>query len=341
MLDLRPECERCHAALSTDSLEARWCAHGCTFCSTCTDGDLKGVCPNCGGELLPRPRLSVPPRTPPACAPRRVICLGQEAAETLVLLGLEDRIVGVSRHVDRPGGGYWRDREAAGKVARLGGFGKADAAALAALEPDLVLLYSDVQADLAGELARLGSSLRLFNHTTLAGTLAMVRELGRTMGVPDRGEALARRLEARLELARAHSAAPPAPRVWFEEWDQPLVAGVPWIAELIELAGGTPVPSAAYAGSGAKQRVVDPQDVLAAAPDVILASWCGKPFDQAALEARPGWSELPAVRSGHVHGLPGEPLLAPGPSLILEGLDLLVRCVDGARHPSSGERGSD
>lgn len=320
MLDLRPECERCHAELPPTSSEARFCAHGCTFCAPCTDGPLAATCPNCGGELVPRPRLKVAPPEPPPTAPRRLVCLSQETAETLALLGLEDRVVGVSSFVARPVGAF-------DGAARIGGFSTSDVGAIAALEPDLVLLYSDVQADLAAELLRAGLEVHAFHHTDLAGMLAMVRTIGRLAGVPDRGEALAASLAAQLEAARGTAPTGPRRRVYFEEWNDPLVAGVRWVSELIELAGGEDVFAELSHGAHAKDRVVEPADVVAAAPDVVLASWCGKPFQREQLEARPGWSELPAVRAGRVHGLDSTPLLAPGPGLVTEALELLRSAI--------------
>ena len=251
--------------------------------------------------------------------PRRLVCLSQETAETLVLLGLESRVVGVSRFVARPHGAFRA-------AARVGGFSTTDVAAITELEPDLVLCYSEVQAELTRELVAAGLEVHVFNHRDLAGMLAMVGTLARLMGVPERGADRIQELSQLLASARLVSEQLPEserPRVYFEEWNDPLVCGIHWVSELIELAGGRDVFHERARLPSAEQRVVQPDEVLTAAPEVMLASWCGRPLDEARVRARPGWDELPALRAGRLFHVEGAAILSPGPGLLTEGLALL------------------
>jgi len=313
MLDLKTNCERCATALPEDSLDARICAFGCTFCARCSEDTCAGVCPNCAGELLPRPRKKV---APTQSTYLRIVCLSQETAETLALLGLESRVVGVSKFVARPKDGF-------PDAARIGGFSTTDVSAIEALAPDLVLGYSDVQADMAKSLVAAGLEVHIFNHTTLAGMLQMVRRLGDIVGAGRRAEALAVELEAKLDRAREETATATRPKVYFEEWDEPMICGIGWVSELIELAGGTDVFAELAQRPHAKQRVLQPADVALAAPDVILTSWCGKPLNRERLCARPGFATLPAIVNQRLFDVEGAAILSPGPGLVTEGLPLL------------------
>jgi len=219
-------------------------------------------------------------------------------------------------------------------VPRIGGFSTSDVAAISALEPDLVLCYSDVQADLARQLTAAGLELHVFNHTTLAGMLAMVRRLAALTGVPRRGEQLAAELEATIDAARRARAPKPVdrPRVYFEEWDEPMICGITWVSELIELAGGEDVFAELARNPRASERVLKPADVVTKNPEVILASWCGKPLKRERLASRPGFENLHAVRTGRIFEVEGAAILAPGPGLITEGLPLLrqlLQLADG------------
>src|SRR5262245_40209003 len=204
--------------------------------------------------------------------PERIVCLTEETVETLYLLGEEHRIVGVSGYAVRPS----RVRK---EKPRVSAFISADFDKILGLEPDLVLAFSDLQADIAAELIRRNVAVHAFNQRDVAGILDMVRTLGALVDAAAKAEALARSLAARLARARAQAAARgKRPRVYFEEWDEPMISGIRWVTELIEAAGGIEVFPTLSLRKNAKDRVVSASDVIAAAPDIIIGSWCGKKF---------------------------------------------------------------
>ncbi|MEM9147169.1 MAG: cobalamin-binding protein [Pseudomonadota bacterium] len=247
--------------------------------------------------------------------PQRVVCLTEETVETLYLLGLEDRIVGVTGYAVRPP----RVRR---EKPRVGAFTSADVPKILALEPDLVFTFSDLQADVAAELIRSGIAVHAFNQRSVAGILAMVRTLGALMGVSERACALAEAYAARIEAMRAD---PPArrPRVLFEEWDEPLITGIGWVSELIEIAGGEDCFSHLRVHPDAKARIITPEAARDAQPEIIIGSWCGKKFSPRRVAARPGWETVPAVAAGRLHEVKSPLLLAPGPAALTDGLDAL------------------
>lgn len=255
--------------------------------------------------------------------PERIVCLTEETVETLYLLGEEDRIVGVSGYAVRPA----RVRR---EKPRVSAFISADFDKIVALAPDLVLAFSDLQADIAAELIRRGIAVHAFNQRDLAGILAMIRTLGALVGAVEKAEALAAALEARLAAARAQAALlPRRPRVFFEEWDDPLISGIKWVSELVEAAGGIDVFPQLATGKDARERVVTAEDVVAAAPDLIVGSWCGKKFVPARVAARPGFAAIPAVRDGALHEIKSPLILQPGPAALTDGLDALAGIVQG------------
>ena len=263
--------------------------------------------------------------------PRRIVCLTEETVETLYLLGEEARIVGVSGYAVRPA----RVRK---EKPRVSAFISADVDKILALAPDLVLTFSDLQAEIAAELIRRGVAVHAFNQRDVAGIFAMIRTLGALVGSGEKAEALAVSLANRLAAVRAQAARPARrPRVYFEEWDAPMISGLKWVSELIETAGGIEVFPHLAAGKSAKERFVTSQDVIAAQPDIIIGSWCGKKFVPARVTARPGFAEIPAVRDGELHEIKSPLILQPGPAALTDGLDALVGIVRGwnARHPSS------
>jgi iron complex transport system substrate-binding protein len=253
--------------------------------------------------------------------PCRVVCLTEETVETLYLLGEEDRIVGVSGYAVRPP----RVRR---EKPRVSAFISADVPKILALEPDLVLTFSDLQADIVAVLIRAGIAVHAFNQRDIAGILAMVRTLGALAGAQGKADALAASLAARVEAARDRAAAlPRRPRVYFEEWDEPMIAGIGWVSELIEAAGGIDVFATRARGKSAKDRIVSAQDVIAAQPDIIVGSWCGKKFVPARLAARPGFDRVPAVTGGFLREVKSSLILQPGPAALTDGLDSLCRIV--------------
>jgi len=251
--------------------------------------------------------------------PERIVCLTEETVETLYLLGEEARIVGVTGYAVRPP----RVRR---EKPRVGAFTSADIPKIRALKPDLVLTFSDLQAEIAAGLIREGVAVHAFNQRSVGGILAMIRTLGALVGAGTRAAALVAELEARI--ARL-SADPPErrPRVYFEEWDDPIITGIGWVSELIEIAGGTDCFAHLRDRQAAKDRIVAPEAVVAAAPEIIVGSWCGKKFSPRRVLARPGWERVPAVRDARLHEIKSPILLQPGPAALTEGLDALAAII--------------
>jgi iron complex transport system substrate-binding protein len=248
-----------------------------------------------------------------AFPPRRLICLTEETVETLYLLGEQDRIVGVSGYAVRP-------PEVRSKP-RVGAFTSARLDKILALKPDLVLAFSDLQADIVRDLAKAGVAVHLFNQRDLAGIFAMIRTVGALIGASEKAERLACSLEARIaEVSRAVTGSK-RPRVYFEEWDEPMIAGIGWVSELIEIAGGEDVFACRRGAAAARDRIVSSADVIAARPDVILASWCGRKVVPRQIAERPGWAALPAVTSGRIVEIKSSIILQPGPAALTDGLD--------------------
>jgi iron complex transport system substrate-binding protein len=245
--------------------------------------------------------------------PQRIVCLTEETTETLYLLGAGDRVVGVSGYTARPPEARQKPKVSAFINAR---FDKIEA-----LRPDLVLAFSDLQADISAELIRRGHTVVTFNQRSVAEILQMIRVLGGIVGLADRAEALASELERGLEAIRASAARfPRRPRVFFEEWDDPLISGIRWVDELVEAAGGTTLFPELRKAALAKDRIVLPDAVRAEAPDVILASWCGKKVRKPCIAERPGWGDLPAVRQGQIFEIKSTYILQPGPAALTEGV---------------------
>jgi iron complex transport system substrate-binding protein len=263
--------------------------------------------------------------------PRRIVCLTEETTETLYLLGEGDRVVGVSGYTVRP-------REARQKP-RVSAFVSAKFDRIEALQPDLVLAFSDLQADLARELVKRGLPVFTFNQRTVAEILQMVRMLGGMVGCHDRGEALAARLERELEaIARSASRFARRPRVFFEEWDDPLISGIRWVEELVEIAGGQPIFPELASARLARDRIVGSAEVARRRPDVVIASWCGKAVNKRRIAERPGWADTGAVRDGHVYEIKSTYILQPGPAALTEGvrqLHAILARVEGVEPDGS------
>jgi iron complex transport system substrate-binding protein len=260
----------------------------------------------------------------------RIVCLTEETVETLYLLGEEHRIVGVSGYAVRPP----RVRR---EKPRVSAFITADVPKIMALNPDLVLTFSDLQADIAAELIRHGVTVHAFNQRDVAGIFAMIRTLGALVGAADKACELEQGLQQRLAQARERAARlPRRPRVYFEEWDEPMISGILWVSELIELAGGHDVFAALASGKSAKERIVIADRVIAAKPDIIIGSWCGKKFVPNKVVARPGFDTIPAVRDGCLREIKSALILQPGPAALTDGLDALESIVaEWADRPSA------
>ncbi len=249
--------------------------------------------------------------------PRRIVCLTEETVETLYLLGEQDRIVGVSGYVVRP-------PQARREKPRVSAFISADIPKILALEPDLVLTFSDLQAGIVADLIRAGVTVHAFNHRTIAEILDMIRMLGAMVGAGARADALAAELESGLARAREEGRRlARRPKVFFEEWDDPLISGISWVSELVEIAGGADIFPEKASGKAAKERIVAPEDVIARAPDLIIGSWCGKKFQPAAVKARPGFAQVPAVRNQDLYEIKSPIILQPGPAALTDGLKAL------------------
>jgi len=245
--------------------------------------------------------------------PRRIVCLTEETTETLYLLGAGDLVVGVSGYTARPPEARQKPKVSAFINAR---FDK-----ILALEPDLVLAFSDLQADIAAELIRRGKTVVTFNQRSVEDILSMIRQLGGLVGLQARAEGLADTLERGLEAIRVSAARfARRPRVFFEEWDTPLISGIRWVEELVEIAGGVPLFPELSAAALAKDRIVSPDSVRDRGPEIVFASWCGKKVKKATIREREGWATVPAVANGHIYEIKSTYILQPGPASLTEGV---------------------
>jgi iron complex transport system substrate-binding protein len=254
--------------------------------------------------------------------PSRIICLTEEPTEVLYALGLEDRIVGISGFTVRPA-------RARREKPRVSAFVSAKIDRILSLEPDFVVGFSDIQADIAQALIKSGIEVWISNHRSVEGILGYIRRLGALVGAADRAERYASDLEAHVECVRQAAARlPRRPRVYFEEWDEPLITGIRWVSELIGIAGGDDVfPERALCALGRDRIIADAGEVVRRAPDIIFGSWCGKRFRPNRVASRPGWDAVPAVREAELHEVKSSIILQPGPAALTDGLDRIHRVV--------------
>jgi iron complex transport system substrate-binding protein len=260
--------------------------------------------------------------------PERIVCLTEETTETLYLLGEGQRVVGVSGYTVRP--------PEARQKPKVSAFINARYEKIEALEPDLILAFSDLQADIAAELIRRGWPVFTFNQRSVAEILQMIRVVGGLIGCEERARQLASCLERDLDAIRESAARlPMRPRVFFEEWDDPLISCIEWVDELIEIAGGDPIYPELGGNRLAKSRIVRADDVVKRNPQVVIASWCGKAMKRSKIEGRAGWSEIAAVRDGHVYEIKSTYILQPGPASLTEGVKqlhaIIARVAEGSR----------
>jgi iron complex transport system substrate-binding protein len=252
--------------------------------------------------------------------PQRIVCLTEETTETLYLLGEGDRVVGVSGYTVRP--------PEARRKPRVSAFINARFDKIEALRPDLILAFSDLQADIAAELIRRGYPVVTFNQRSVEQILQMIVIVGSLVGRGDRAAALVGELSAGLDEIRAAAAATPRrPRVFFEEWDAPIISGICWVDELIEIAGGQPIFPELRSASLGKQRIVSPAEVIARDPEVIVASWCGKTVKKKSIAEREGWRAISAVKADRIHEIKSTFILQPGPASLTEGVRQLHACI--------------
>ncbi|HET6977469.1 MAG TPA: cobalamin-binding protein [Pyrinomonadaceae bacterium] len=263
--------------------------------------------------------------------PRRIICLTEETTETLYLLGEQDRIVGVSGYTVRP--------PEARKKPRVSAFINAKFDKILALQPDLVFAFSDLQADIAAELIRRGVTVFTFNQRSVVEIMEMILTIGRIVGIAEKAEGLIETLQEEMDAIKASASRFPfRPRVLFEEWYDPLISGIRWVDELIEVAGGDSVYPELRQQQSAKDRIVNPADVIIRDPQVIIGSWCGRQVKKNLIRAREGWTNISAVRDDRLYEIKSTYILQPGPAALTEGLRqlhaILAHAVGNAIDPS-------
>ena len=250
---------------------------------------------------------------------QRIVCLTEETVETLYLLGEQSRIVGISGYCVRP-------PQARKEKPRVSAFISADIPKILALAPDLVLTFSDLQADIVASLIRHGIAVHAFNQRSIAGILDMILTLGALVGAAEKAAALVAGLTANMEAVRAR-APKQRPRIYFEEWDAPMISGIQWVSELIAVAGGEDVFPELSVHKAAKDRIITPAQLLARDPDIVIASWCGKKFSAQKFAARPGFEKLAAVKNHRLHDIKSPLILQPGPAALTDGLAALAAII--------------
>ena len=257
-----------------------------------------------------------------AVGPRRIVCLTEEPTEVLYALGEQDRIVGISGFTVRP-------PQARREKPKVSAFTSAKIGEILKLQPDFVVGFSDIQADIARELVKAGVEVWISNHRSVEGILDYVRRLGALVGAGARAEAYADELRRGLDaIEREAASLPRRPRVYFEEWDEPPITGIRWVAELIRIAGGDDIFPERAVEPLAKARILeDAGEVVRRAPDLILGSWCGKKFRPEKVAARPGWDAIPAVRAGQLHEIKSPVILQPGPAALTVGVAQIAAIV--------------
>ena len=257
--------------------------------------------------------------------PERIVCLTEETTETLYLLGEQNRIVGISGFTVRP-------PQARKEKPRVSAFTSAKIEKIMDLQPDLVIGFSDLQADIAKDLIKRGANVLLLNHRSVNEILSMILQLAALTGVAEKGQQLVAEYISQIQAcaARARQLEKP-PSVYFEEWDEPMISAIRWVSELIEIAGGKDCfPELAVCAGGADRIIADPQQVIKANPDIIIGSWCGKKFRPEKVAARDGWDQITAVKNGELHEIKSPIILQPGPAALTEGLAELEQIIHRA-----------
>ena len=253
--------------------------------------------------------------------PRRIVCLTEETVETLYLLGEDERIVGVSGYAVRPA----RVRR---EKPRVAAFTTANVEKIVALRPDLVFTFSDLQSGIVADLVKRGIAVHAFNQRDLAGIYAMIETVGALVGAPEKGARLAQEMREHVAVIAARAQDRARPRVYFEEWDEPMISGIGWVSELVEAAGGIEVFPELARRDAAKDRIVGPAQVIEARPDIVIGSWCGKKFRPELFATRPGFEALPAVRDDFLREVKSTLILQPGPAALTDGLDAIAAIVE-------------
>jgi iron complex transport system substrate-binding protein len=256
--------------------------------------------------------------------PSRIVCLTEETVETLYLMGDQDRIIGVSGFVVRP--------PEARRKPKVSTFIEAKTDEIVALKPDLVFTFSDIQADITANLMREGLDVHAFNHRTVEGIFDMIRTVGALIGEPEKAEKLAADLQHHVDAVREKAnGLARRPKVYFEEWDDPMISAIGWVSELIEIAGGENVFADRAFGQAAKDRFVTAEEVIAAQPDIIIGSWCGKGFKKESVAAREGFDQIPAVKNNRLYEIKSAIILQPGPAALTDGLEEMQEIIRSFR----------
>jgi len=264
----------------------------------------------------------------PARYPERIVCLTEETTETLYLLGEERRIVGISGYTVRP-------PRARREKPRVSAFLSAKNDRILELKPDLVLGFSDLQADILRDLAKAGLNVMVFNQRSVEEILSMILMLSSLVGAAEKGGKLVEQLEENLaSVRRAAEKFQRKPKVYFEEWDQPMISGIRWVSELVEIAGGEDVfKDRSFSQSAAGRIIAAPEEVIGKNPDVILGSWCGKKFRPEKVAARPGWQAIPAVRENRLYEIKSSEILQPGPAALTDGVRRIFEILSASQAP--------
>ncbi len=254
--------------------------------------------------------------------PQRIVCLTEEPTEWLYLLGEERRIVGISGYTVRPP----RAREEKPKVSA---FLSAKIEKIVELQPDCVIGFSDLQADIASQLIGHGIQVTIFNQRSVAEIFSMMYQLAAMVGQEARGLDLIRQMQTRLlDIEQAAKSLKRRPRVFFEEWYDPHISAIAWVSELIGIAGGDDCfPELAREPMGKQRIIADGSEIVRRNPDIIFGSWCGRKFRPAHVLARPGWGEVNAVKTRQLFEIKSAEILQPGPAAITEGVEQLHRII--------------
>ncbi|HEY0847433.1 MAG TPA: cobalamin-binding protein [Noviherbaspirillum sp.] len=253
---------------------------------------------------------------------QRIVCLSTEAVETLYLLGADDKIAGISGFTTRPA-------RARAEKPKVSGFSSSQPDRILAVRPDLIIGFSDMQAEICRDLSAAGVEVHLFNQRDVAGILRMVQTLAALVDKREEGQRLIAELQARIDAVRDYASQwTVRPRVYFEEWNDPLITGIGWVSDLIDIAGGEDIFRDRAVHAAAKDRIIaDPFEVVRSAPDIIIGSWCGKKFRPESLATRPGWDGIPAMKNGMVAEIKSADILSPGPCAMTEGLTQLTSII--------------
>lgn len=253
--------------------------------------------------------------------PKRIVCLTTETTEVLYLLGEQERIVGISGYTTRPA-------IARREKPKVAAFTSAKIDKILELEPDLVIGFSNLQADIAAALIRVGIEVHVFNQRSINETLNTIAMIGALVGASEKAYKLVAELEAAIEAAQnTAKTLTVKPIIYFEEWNEPMITGIRWVSELIELAGGKDCFAELAQFQSAMDRTIDSKSVVERQPDIIIGSWCGKKFQPEQVIARDGWHTIPAVKKGFVREIKSADILQPGPSLFTHGLQQLQAVI--------------